>query len=107
MTLYERIRQAPQAIKQRGIGFLYSLIQPQRIPSHPRRPPRIRIEILITVLGLIGWGIFLHYHDQVSPTASLDLRYDRAQIARLAEDYVRERGFDLRGYHRVVTFEGG
>jgi hypothetical protein len=35
------------------------------------------------------------------------LRYDRAQIARLAEDYVRERGFDLRGYHRVVTFEGG
>ena len=99
MTLYGRIKGAPQAIKQKGLDLLYSLIQPRRIPERPRGLPRIRVEILITVLGLVGWGIFLRYHDQVSPTASLDLRYDRAQIARLAEDYVQERGFDLQGYH--------
>ena len=107
MTPCERIKRAPQAIKRRGLDLLYSLIQPRRIPERPQGLPRIRVEILITVLGLIGWGIFLRYYDQVSPTASLDLRYDRAQIARLAEDYVQERGFDLQGYHRVVTFEDG
>jgi GNAT superfamily N-acetyltransferase len=93
-----------QAIKQRGIDFLYSLIQPRRVPDGPRGLPRIRTELLVTALGLIGWAIFLGYHDRVSPTASLELRHDRGQIAGLAEAYLQERGVDLGDYRRVATF---
>ncbi len=99
-----RARLAFAWLQRRLAGALYSLIQPDRIPGGPRRSPRLRVEVLITLLGLLGWGIFLRYYDQVSPVAAVDLRYDRDDIARIAEDYARSRGLDVEGYHRVTTF---
>ena len=90
--------------RQRLFDTLYSLIQPRHIPSEPRRLPPLRVELLITLLGLLGWGVFLRYYDQVSPIAAVDLRYDRVEIAQIAEEYVEGRGLDLAGYRRVVTF---
>ena len=91
-------------LRQRGSDALWSLVQPRHTSPRPRRPPPIRVEVLITILGLVGWGIFLCYYDQVSPIAAVDLRYDYAQIAQIAEDYVGARGLDVAGYHRVATF---
>ena len=102
----ERVKRALDAIGKRCTDILYDLVQPRAIPEHPRRSPRIWVEVLITVLGIAGWIAFTFGYDRVSPTASLDLRYDRGQIAHLAEDYVGKRGFDVQGYRRVTTFGG-
>jgi GNAT superfamily N-acetyltransferase len=99
-----RITVAWARTRQRLTNALYGLIQPRNIPAQPRRLPPIRVEVLITLLGLVGWGIFLLYYDRVSPIAAVDLRYDRTQIAQIAADYVRSRGLDVAGYQRVTTF---
>jgi hypothetical protein len=93
------------AVSRNWLGFLYDLIQPRRLPARPKSPPRLRVEILVTVLGLAGWVLFLGYYDRVSPAAALDLRYSRAEIAQRSGEYARARGFDLDGYRQVVTFE--
>ena len=38
--------------RERMSDLLYGLIQPRQIPAHPRRPPRIRVEVLITIYQL-------------------------------------------------------
>jgi membrane protease YdiL (CAAX protease family) len=99
-----RARPAQTRVQRRLADGLYSLIQPDRIPDQPRRLPPIRVEVVITLLGLLGWVVFLRCYDQVSPVAAVDLRYDRAAIARIAEDYVRSRGLDVQGYRRATSF---
>lgn len=102
--LKQKLLPALLNIERRNAEFLRGLIQPRHIPAHPKRPPRRAVEVLITLLGIIGWGIFLRYYDRVSPTASLDLRHDRGAVRELAQEYLIGRAFDLTGYRRVVTF---
>ena len=93
-------------IRQRAADALYGLIQPRQIPPQPRRRPSLRVEAAITLLGLVGWGIFFMRYDRVSPVAAVEVKYDRGEIAQMAKDYVQSRGLDVEGYRQAITFGG-
>jgi ribosomal protein S18 acetylase RimI-like enzyme len=71
----------------------------------PKGLPSRRLEFSITLLGLLGLALFLAFYDRAFPSAAIDLALSRSEIARLAQDYLQERGFDLQGYESALAFE--
>lgn len=74
--------------------------------SPARRSPSRRLELLITLLGLLGLALFLAFYDRAFPSAALDLSLSRAEITQRADRYMAERGYDLAGYKYALTFTG-
>lgn len=64
----------------------------------------IWLELLITLLGIIGVMLFLSFYDRALPSAAIDLKYSRAQISQLAESQLRELGFSSEGYKFAIFF---
>ncbi len=69
--------------------------------SHPTR----RLDILITVLGILGLALFLGFYDQAFPSAALELELSRDQIARRTTDYMESLGHNLSEYEFALTFD--
>jgi len=67
-------------------------------------PPSRRLELLITVFGLLGLALFVLLYDQAFPAAALDLKLSRDDIAQRAQAYMQAQGYDLRGYEFALTF---
>ena len=63
-----------------------------------------RFELLITVLGLLGLALFVLLYDQAFPTAALDLKLSRDEIAQRAQAYMQAQGYDLHGHEFALTF---
>ena len=78
----------------------------ERRPTARLRPPSWRLELLITLLGLLGLGLFLAFYDRAFPSAALDLALSRAEIAQRAQAYLESQGHELDGYEFVLTFGG-
>jgi len=68
------------------------------------RPRSRRWDVVITVLGLLGLLLFLLLYDQAFPSAAIDLKLPRAEIARRAQAYLQAQGYDLREYEFALTF---
>ena len=74
-----------------------------------QRPSR-QTEIWITLAGLLGALIFFGFYDQAFPSAALDLKLSRQQVAGLAEQTLLSAGYDLAGgevgtdYRSSLTF---
>jgi membrane protease YdiL (CAAX protease family) len=64
----------------------------------------IWLELLITLLGVIGVILFLSFYDRALPSAAIDLKYSREQISQLAESQLREFGFSPEGYQFALSF---
>jgi len=76
-------------------------MKPRQISSFLRQP-----DLWITLLGLLGFGLFFVFYNQVFPSASLNLALSREEIAERAESTLHELGFEATGYHSVLTFSG-
>ncbi|MEW5869269.1 MAG: GNAT family N-acetyltransferase [Chloroflexota bacterium] len=70
-----------------------------------RRQTSLRIEILITIMGVLGALIFFAFYDQAFPSAALKLELSRDQIMHRAQDIVRGYGLALDGYKFALTFQ--
>ena len=69
------------------------------------KPSSTHLDLLITLLGLLGLTLFLAFYDQAFPSAAIDLKFSRDDIARRARAYLEERGYDLTGYQFLLTFD--
>ena len=67
--------------------------------------PSRRLDILITLLGLLGLALFLVFYDRAFPSAAIDLDLSRAEIAQRAAAYLQERGYSDQGYEFALSFE--
>ncbi len=65
----------------------------------------IYLDLLITLLGLLGLALFLAFYDQAFPSAAIDLKFSRDEISRRARAYLEEQGHDLTGYQFALTFD--
>jgi len=63
------------------------------------------LDVLITVLGILGLVLFLGFYDQAFPSAALDLEISREQIAHHATDYMEFLGHNLSEYEFALTFD--
>jgi hypothetical protein len=72
-------------------------------PTH--KPPSRRLDILITLLGLLGLVLFLLFYDQAFPSAAIDLDLSRAEITQRAHDYLEAQGHDLQDYRLALSLE--
>ena len=81
-----------------GINVTTLIEQPSSRPTH-------RLDVLITVLGILGLALFLGFYDQALPSAALDLELSRDQIARRTTDYMESLGHNLSEYEFALTFD--
>jgi hypothetical protein len=70
--------------------------------NHQRKS--IWLELLITLLGIIGAIVFLSFYDQALPNAAIDLKYSREQISQFAKTQLNELGFSPEGYEFALSF---
>jgi hypothetical protein len=66
--------------------------------------PSRRLDLLITLLGLLGMVLFLAFYDRAFPSAALDLKLSRDEIAQRAQAYLKTQGYDLQGYEFALSF---
>lgn len=69
------------------------------------KPGSFRLELLITLLGIIGVILFLTFYDRALPSAAIDLKYSRKQISQLAESQLRTFGYSPEGYEFALSFD--
>ncbi len=60
---------------------------------------------VFVLLGIIGLFIFLHFFQYVAREAALDFKVTRTQSLKIAEDYLKSCGYDLKGYRSAVVFD--
>lgn len=63
-----------------------------------------RLDILITLLGLIGAAVFFGMYDRAFPAAALDLKLSRAEAGQRAKDILNGYAYDADGYQFVISF---
>ncbi len=63
-----------------------------------------RGEIVLLILGLLGFLLFFTQYDRAFPQGALDLKLSRAQVAALAEETLAAYGVDSQAYQSVLTF---
>ncbi len=68
-------------------------------PSHNRR-----IDLWITIAGLLGAILFFGLYDQAFPAAALDLKLSRSEISQLADETMAAYGYDISGYKTSLSF---
>ena len=71
-----------------------------------KNQPR-RLEILIMLLGILGYIIFFTQYDRAFPTAALHLDLSKDEIVQKAYEIITEYGYDLSEYGFALTFSGG
>jgi hypothetical protein len=71
----------------------------------PHRPPARRVEVLITILGLLGLALGLAFFDQAFPSAAIDLKLSRDEIAQRAHTHLQAQGFGADDYEFVLDFD--
>jgi hypothetical protein len=64
------------------------------------------LDLLITLLGLLGLALFLVFYDRAFPTAAIDLELSRAEIEQRAQDYLKAQGYEIEDYESALTFTG-
>lgn len=70
-----------------------------------KTPPRNRrIDLWITIAGLLGAILFFGLYDQAFPAAALDLKLSRSEISRLADETMSDYGYDTSGYKTSLSF---
>lgn len=62
-----------------------------------RQSSSTHLDLLITLLGLLGLTSFLAFYDQAFPSAAIDLKFSRDEIAHRAHVYLEDQGYDLTG----------
>jgi ribosomal protein S18 acetylase RimI-like enzyme len=62
-------------------------------------------DLILTVLGLLGFVLFVALYDQAFPSAALDLTLSRQQITEQAAAYMSQQGHDLAAYQTALTFD--
>jgi membrane protease YdiL (CAAX protease family) len=67
--------------------------------------PASRSLLLLLVLGVLGAAVFLCFHRDAFPYASLSLTVGGKEARRAAEVFLRERGINLDGYLVGISFE--
>ena len=70
----------------------------------PYRAPARWVEVLVTLLGLLGLGLGLAFYDQAFPSGAIDLRLARDEIARRAQAYLQAQGFRADHYEFALDF---
>ena len=70
------------------------------------QPSSRRLDLLITLLGLLGLALFLVFYDRAFPTAAIDLELSRTEIEQRAQDYLEAQGYEIEGYESALTFTG-
>ena len=64
----------------------------------------IRLELFITLLGLLGVILFLTFYERALPNAAIDLKYSREQISQLAESQLKKFGYSPEGFEFALSF---
>ncbi len=75
------------------------------MPPSLRHPSSRRFDIALTVVGLLGLLLFLLFYDQAFPSAALNLKLSRSEIAQRAEQYLKAQGHDVTGYEFALDFD--
>lgn len=72
----------------------------------PTQSTSRRLDLLITLLGLLGLALFLAFYDRAFPAAAIDLELSRAGIKQRAQEYVKAQGYEIEEYESALTFTG-
>ncbi len=64
-----------------------------------------RLDLLITLLGLLGLFLFLAFYDQAFPSAAIELELSRSEITQRAQTYLATRGYNPDGYEFALSFQ--
>jgi hypothetical protein len=64
-----------------------------------RYPPSRRLDLFITLLGLLGLVLFLAFL-----SAAIELKLSRAEIAQRAQAYLESQGHELQDYEFALSF---
>ena len=75
-------------------------------PVTHTQPTSRRLDILITLLGLLGLALFLVFYDGAFPSAAIDLELSRAEITQRARAYLQTQGYEIEDYESALTFTG-
>jgi GNAT superfamily N-acetyltransferase len=78
---------------------------PEIIYANPAQPPSRRLDLLITLLGLLGLALFLVFYDRAFPSAAIDLELSRTEIAQRAQAYLEFQGYNLENYEFALSFQ--
>jgi len=69
------------------------------------KPPSRRLDILITLFGLLGLALFLIFYNQAFPSAAIDLDLSSAEITQRAHDYLESQGHDIQDSKLALSLE--
>jgi hypothetical protein len=72
--------------------------------TNSRQKPQLRVEILITVLGILGVITFFSFYETAFPDASVAVSISRRQAKQIATDYLKQFGFSMEGYDFALSF---
>ena len=70
--------------------------------SHEK--PQLWMEILITVLGILGVIIFFALYERAYPDASVNVSISRGQAQQAALGYLNRFGYAVEGYEFALSF---
>src|SRR6266498_43738 len=70
--------------------------------SHQK--PQLWVEILITMLGIVGVIIFFAFYETAFPDASVDVAISRGQARQLATEQLNRFGYSVEGYQFALSF---
>ncbi len=87
-----------------NIHITQGVIMNRTYPVNNQRKS-IWLELLITLLGIIGAILFLSFYERALPSAAIDLKYSRTQITQLAESQLIKLGFSSTGYEFALSFD--
>lgn len=69
-----------------------------------RPKPKLWVEILITLLGILGVIVFFALYESAFPDASVDVTISRAQAREIATQHLEQWGYSVEGYDFALSF---
>ena len=72
--------------------------------TNSRQNPQLWVEIMITVLGLLGAITFFVFYETAFPNASMDVSISRGQAKQLAGEYLKQLGYSVEDYRFALSF---
>lgn len=61
-------------------------------------------DVILVVLGILGWILLFSQYERIFPQAVLDLRLSRIQIAERARGLIAEYGYEVEDYEFALSF---